>query len=270
MFALDAYLARLGLSAPPGLEASTLTLEEVHARHVRAIPFENLDPRRGVAVALAPAALHDKLVARRRGGYCFEHNLLLRAALDALGFETEPMLARVRWGAPPGMVRPRTHLVLRVGADGAMWHADVGFGPNTLLTPIPFGPGGPYEQAGWRSRVIEEGDELVLQCEAEGEWRDAYAFEPRPVPPIDITLSNWFTSTHPDSDFVKGLIVSAVAEDGTRLVLSDWSGELTFSRRTPASTTVTSAERSELPGLLAEHFGLPGWCLDGAGRLLPG
>src|SRR6202035_5683505 len=89
---LDAYLARIGLSAPA-------TLEEVHRAHVTSIPFENFESYSGRPVPLDLAALEDKLVARGRGGYCFEHNLVLLAALESLGVdEVVPMLARVRMG----------------------------------------------------------------------------------------------------------------------------------------------------------------------------
>jgi N-hydroxyarylamine O-acetyltransferase len=143
------------------------------------IPFENLDPHRGIPVSLAEEDLERKLVRERRGGYCFEQNLLLASALEHLGLEVEPMLARVRAGAPPGTVRPRSHLVLRVtDGDGRVWHADVGFGSGTLLDPIPFGPdrAAAHEQSGWSFRVVEEGPELVLQTLSDGTWSDGYAF----------------------------------------------------------------------------------------------
>ena len=181
------------------------------------IPFENLDPHRGVPVSLARDALQHKLVDERRGGYCFEHNLLLTFALEELGAEVDLMLARVRVGAPPGAIRPRTHLVLRVRDGGGEWHADVGFGAGTLLDPIPFGPGEVHEQSGWRFRVVPEGAEFVLQTADGSDWVDLYAFIPEPVPRIDVETSNWFTSTHPRSPFVTGLNATSHRPDGTRL-----------------------------------------------------
>ncbi|MBV9415597.1 MAG: arylamine N-acetyltransferase, partial [Solirubrobacterales bacterium] len=68
MFDLDAYLARIGICDRPGLAS-------VHRAHVTSIPFENLDPRRGIPVSLELADLERKLVYQRRGGYCFEQNL---------------------------------------------------------------------------------------------------------------------------------------------------------------------------------------------------
>jgi N-hydroxyarylamine O-acetyltransferase len=259
MFDLDSYLARIGLSGRP-------TLAEVHRAHITSIPFENLDPQRGVPVSLALEDLQRKLVDNRRGGYCFEMNLLLKAALESLGADVEMLLARVRRGSDPATVRPRTHLVLRVRSDGGDWHADVGFGLGSLLAPIPFGPGGPHDQAGWRYRVVEDGPELVLQLQDGDAWRDLYGFVSEPVPIVDVEVSNWFTSTHPRSPFVTGLIVSTQQRDGTRTSLSDW-GDLALTEQTPARRTVTPLDRDQVPALLGERFGLEGFALSAGGHL---
>jgi N-hydroxyarylamine O-acetyltransferase len=178
------------------------------------------------------------------------------------------MLARVRLGAPPGTVRPRTHLVLRVRDGAASWLADVGFGAGTLMEPIPFRPGGTYEQSGWRFRVIQDDSELVLQTARAGDWLDLYGFAPEPVPLIDVETSNWFTTAHPSSTFVTGLIVCATASDGRRTALSDWSGTLKLTEQAPDGESVTEVDRARVPELLADRFGLPGWALDAADRLV--
>ncbi len=260
MIDLDAYLDRVGLRGRPGLP-------ELHRAHVETIPFENLDPHRGLPVSLDSAALQRKLVTERRGGYCFEQNSLLRAALEGLGARVETLLGRPRWNSPKGIVRTRTHAVLRVHDGERTWLADVGFGPRTLREPIPFGPGGPYEQAGVCFRVVAEDRELVLQSQADGEWCDVYAFAPEPVPDIDLAVSNWYTCTHPQSMFVRGLIVSRQQPNGTRLALSDWSGRLVLSSEGPTGSTRTFPARSEIPELLARDFDLPGFALGTDGRV---
>jgi len=261
MHDLDAYLARIGLSGRP-------SVAQVHRAHSTSIPFENLDPQGGLPVSLALEDLERKLVAQRRGGYCFEQNLLLKAGLEALGAEVDLFLARVRFGAPSGVTRPRSHLLLRVRADGASWHADVGFGLGTLLEPLPFGPGVEHEHAGWRFRVVEDESELVLQTIEGDGWVDLYGFPAQPVAPVDVEAINWWTSTFPRSPFVSGLIVSTQAEDGTRTSLSDWS-ELALTERTPAQSRVTPVAREVVPELLASRFGLAGFVLAGDGRLVP-
>jgi N-hydroxyarylamine O-acetyltransferase len=261
VFDLDAYLARIGLGGRPGIA-------EIQRAHATSIPFENLDPRRGVPVSLAPEDLQQKLVAERRGGYCFEHNLLLKGALEALGAEVAPLLARVRVGGQPGVTRPRSHLLLRVDIGGSRWHADAGFGMGTPLEPLPYGPGAEHEQAGWRFRVVQDGPELVLQRWEEEDWVDMYGFVPEPVPLVDVETSNWFTSTNPRSPFVSGLIVGAQSDDGTQVSLSDWSG-LVLTVQTPESRSVTPVAFEDVPQLLADRFGLRGFALDIDDQLIP-
>ncbi len=263
MLDFAAYLERIGLSAD-----ERPTLPALHRAHATSIPFENLDPHRGIPVSLAPEDLERKLVRERRGGYCFEQNLLLASALEHLGLTVEPMLARVRRGAPPGAVRPRSHLVLRVSDhDGRRWHADVGFGLGTLLDPIPFGPDGAHEQSGWSFRVVEEGPELVLQTLTDGSWSDLYAFSPQPVPHVDIEMSNWWTSANPQSLFVSGLVAARHHPDGRRESINDWSGPLELRVQSPSDVQVSQPPRETIPELLAERFALPGFALGADGRL---
>ncbi|MCW3029045.1 MAG: putative acetyltransferase [Solirubrobacterales bacterium] len=261
MFDLDAYLARIGLSGRP-------SLAEMHRAHTTSIPFENLDPRRGRPVSLTLEDLQEKLVVQRRGGYCFEHNLLFKGALEALGAEVDPLLARVRLGAEPGVTRPRSHLLLGVAIDGRRWHADVGFGMGTPLEPLPFGAGEEHHQSGWRYRVVADGAELVLQTADRDDWVDMYGFLPEPVPMVDVETSNWFTATHPRSPFVSGLSVGAQAADGTRAWLSDWSG-LALEVRTPTDRSLTPVALEDVPQLLADRFGLAGFALEPDDRLVP-
>src|SRR5258705_9177944 len=137
---LDAYLGRIGYS---GTRAPTLeTLRALHLRHALAIAFENLDPFLRRPVALDLPSLERKLVQGGRGGYCFEHNLLFKAALDALGFHAAGLAARVVWNLADGATLPRTHMLLRVTIDGEDHIADVGFGGQTPTWPLRLTTGG--------------------------------------------------------------------------------------------------------------------------------
>ncbi|MEI4902561.1 arylamine N-acetyltransferase, partial [Klebsiella pneumoniae] len=77
------------------------------------IPFENLDPLLRRPMRLDAASLEQKLVRGGRGGYCFEQNLLLRHALEGIGFTVAGLAARVVWNQPEGAILPRTHMLLR-------------------------------------------------------------------------------------------------------------------------------------------------------------
>jgi N-hydroxyarylamine O-acetyltransferase len=264
MLDFQAYLRRIGLG-----ESGSPAWNEIHRAHVTSIPFENLDSHRGTPVSLEQEDLERKLVAERRGGYCFEHNLLLASALEHLGLRIEPMLARVRLGGAPPEARPTGHLVLRVtDAEGMSWHADVGFGLGTLLDPIPFGadPDRAHEQSGWSFRVIEDGAELVLQTSGPDGWSDVYGFLPRPVPRVDIEVSNWWICTNPRSPFVFGLIAAINHPDGRREAISDWSGPLQVMTMTPEGVESTEQPREVIPQKL-EAFGLPGFQLGEDGRV---
>jgi N-hydroxyarylamine O-acetyltransferase len=260
---LNAYLRRIGLS-----DAKPATWQEIHRAHATTIPFENLDPHRGIPISLEQEALERKLVTARRGGYCFEQNLLLTSALEDLGLQVEPLLARVRVGGAPPETRPAGHLVLRVtDQDGRQWHADVGFELGTLLDPIPFGPPGVHEQSGWKFQVVEEGEELVLRTRTPDGWSDVYGFPPKPAMRIDIEVNNWFMCSFPTSPFVFGLIVSKNHSDGRREAMHDWSGTLQAIAMSPDAVVETPESREAIPSLLATRFGLPGFALDANGRV---
>jgi N-hydroxyarylamine O-acetyltransferase len=261
MFDLDEYLARIQLNGVP-------SLANLHRSHVHAIPFENLDSHVGRAVSLDVDHIFQKLVVGRRGGYCFEQNLLLKAACEALGAEVETYLARVRWRSSSDVPRPRAHLVLGVRTEGATWHADVGFGSGTPLEPMPFGPAGPYEQSGWLFQIVEDGPELVLQRRDGGKWGDMYAFSKVPSPSIDIETSNWFVSTNPLSPFVSGLIVGRRPLDGSVEILSDWSGEMLLTTATVDGTSKVKVDLDQVPRMLATRFGLSGFGINHSDRLV--
>lgn len=261
-FDLGAYLKRIGLQGSPSLDA-------IHRAHLTSIPFENLDPHRGVPVSLDSQVLARKLIANRRGGICFEQNALLRHALEALGTQVDVFLSRVRTGSRPAWTRPRSHPVLRVWRSGKPLLVDVGFGIGGPLEPIPMRPGTERSQAGWRFRIARDGDELVLQQAGAGGWSDLYGFVPEPVSDVELDVSCWYTSTHPDSRFVSGLCVSRHRPDGGRTTLCDWSGQLTLAESAPVITDVSAVDWSEAPDLLASRFDLPGFTLGANRRLRP-
>src|SRR4029077_16074592 len=170
------------------------------AAHNRSIPFEKLDPLLGIPVAdLSAAALTDTLVSRRRGGYCYEHNGLMGYVLDALGFGVERLSGRVVWMRPDGPLPAQTHQVLSVtvpGVDGPLL-VDVGFGGQTLTSPIRLQPG-PVQAARHEPyRIRERDDAYQLEAEIGGAWHPLYMFTTHPRPRIDLEVGSWYVSTHP-------------------------------------------------------------------------
>jgi N-hydroxyarylamine O-acetyltransferase len=250
-FDLGAYVDRIGYGGPaaPSLDA----LRAVHLAHARTIPFENVDVLLGHPIRLDLESLQAKLVAGGRGGYCFEHNTVFAAALEAMGFAVTRLAARVRFGHR--RLGARTHMLLRVQAAGSPWLADVGFGGLGILEPIPFAPNEPVEQFGWTYRLVPDAQELVLQSLEPGGWADQYGSTLEPQLDVDYEMANHYTSTHPSSPFTRTLTVQRPDPDGpeARIVLRD--RKLSVHRPTGQATTERVNDR-DLLGVLAERFGL--------------
>ncbi|HKB56989.1 MAG TPA: arylamine N-acetyltransferase [Lacunisphaera sp.] len=249
---LDAYFARLGYA---GSRAPTLeTLHAITARHVAAIPFENLDVLLGRPIRLEPAALQQKLLRQKRGGYCFEQNNLLRLVLDALGYHVTPVGARVRWKIPRDVTPARTHLFLRVAVDGTDWLADVGLGGASLTSAIRLEFDREQTTPHEPRRLIREDGRLFHQLWTCTEWVDVCEFTLDPMHPIDCELANWWTSAHPASHFKNRLIVARGGTDGTRSSIRD--REFIRRRGPEILERQELATAEELLEVLGRHFGL--------------
>jgi len=244
---LDAYFARIEYSG--GRRPTLETLKGLHFAHATHVPFENLDVMLGRAIRIDLEGIQSKLVHARRGGYCFEQNFLLAAALERLGFRVTLLQARVRFGAQ--RILPRTHVLLAVDIDDRRWLADCGFRSFGLLEPLPLATG-EFRQFAWSYRLAREEAHWVLKAPVGGHWQDLYTFTLEPQYPVDFEPANHYVSTHPNSRFVQTLTVQRVAPE-RRLVLRNT--ELAVS--TPEGDTRRSLkDHAELIELLAAEFGL--------------
>jgi N-hydroxyarylamine O-acetyltransferase len=255
---LDAYLERIGYTGDRHPAAAVL--EALHLAHATHIPFENLDVLRGLPIRLDLESLQGKLVDARRGGYCYEHNLLFGAVLEELGFAVTRLAARVRHRAP--IVTARTHMLLLVDVEQGQWLADVGFGAEGLLLPVPFGAEQESRQFAWTYRVKAPGPkgpglrheaQWVLQSKRDDVWTDLYVFTLEPQLPIDYEVANHYTSTHPESRFVKGLTIQLPTPDARTALRNR---ELIVDTGA-AVTTRTIADDEEMRRVIEQIFGLP-------------
>lgn len=247
----DAYFARIGYAGPR--DASLLTLSALQARHARAIPFENLDVLLGRGISLDLAAVEQKLVQQKLGGYCFEHNTLLAAVLRALGFRVTTLLARVRWQVPAGVTLPQTHMVLRVDLDGRPWLADAGFGGVGLTAPIALDTEAEQGDPSELRRLVPQGRHLLHQVRLGGEWMDVYLFTLDEAQPIDFEVANWFTSTHPNSRFRQNLVAALAGTDRRFTVMNR---EFTIRHLDGRVEKRPIESPADLLAILAEYFGL--------------
>jgi N-hydroxyarylamine O-acetyltransferase len=223
MLNLDAYFERIAYAGPR--RADLQTLHALHLAHTQSIPFENLSPFFGMEVRLDVPSLLDKFARQRRGGYCYEHNLLFQHVLHALGFCARGLAARVRWNVPEDRLTPRSHMLLLVEIGGAQYIADTGFGGLTLTAPLRLETGieqdtphGPFrllrDERKGEGKDRAEYDAYRLEACLGGEWKILYVFDLQPQVLPDYEVSSWYLSHHPQSIFTTGLLAALPAIDG--------------------------------------------------------
>jgi N-hydroxyarylamine O-acetyltransferase len=256
---LRAYLERIGCDGP--VRPDRATIERMHRAHRMTIAFENLDIPLGRGIPLDADRLFDKLVTRRRGGYCFEQNALFLGMAEAVGFTARPLLARV-WLAAEG-IPPRTHTLNLFGIDGEDVVADVGFG-GSFVPPLRLAAGAEAATAdGARHRLVEDADHgWRLERDGGDGWQAQYSFGLDRVWPADLEAANHFTATRPGTRFTTLRIASATTADG---YVSLVGRTLTVSRM-GRSETRDIADPGEYRDVLRDRFGL-GLSADEVGAL---
>ena len=245
---LDAYLRRINYagSIAPTLE----TLDMVHRLHPAAIPFENLDPLMERPVRLGLSDLEQKLIVERRGGYCFEQNLLLKAVLETMDYGVAPLAAEVLWGEaePFAESLPLTHMLLVVDVGGVPYIADVGFGGQGPNAPLRLRAGHEQETPGGRYRLVG-GDPLwQLESETAGVWRALYRFALTPR-----TLEDYVAMNDVTQGMFRDNLSAARVDGGKRWAL--YNGRLNI-HEAGATETRMLTNLLEIRDVLTNVFGI--------------
>ena len=243
---LQAYFDRIGYS---GTVAPNLaTLRALHRAHAFNVPFENLDISRGVRIEVDEAVNFEKIVTRRRGGFCLELTGAFARALRQIGFRVDVIGARVL--AEGHLSQPMSHMTLIVHLDED-WIADVGFG-GRCIEPMRLNERG--DQAfGMRRFVVEnDADHWFLTCIEAGSDTMTYTFVMRPREFVEFNpVCDWL-QTSPDSRFTQGDIISLATPDGRSTLAR---GRLiTFDGVTRAERDVASP--AEQRTIMHEQFGI--------------
>ena len=247
MIDLDAYCHRIEYTGP---RAPTLAaLRGLHRAHLRAVPFENLDIHLGRRITLDEAALFDKIVTRRRGGFCYEQNGLFAAALRALGFDVSLLEARVsRKDGTFGI--PFDHLTLVVQLD-ERWLADVGFGDSFML-PLRLDDPGEQVQDGARFRVTHDGVTGIYARQKAGTWTGEYQFFLKPRQLDDFAGGCEYHQASPLSSFTRDRVCSRATPEG-RITVSDRRLIVT---RNGQRTERDLPDEAAFHAALRDHFGI--------------
>jgi N-hydroxyarylamine O-acetyltransferase len=208
---IDSYLERIKYAG--GTDISEDTLRKLHIAHTLNIPFENLDVYYGKPVLLDEISLFKKIVKNRRGGYCFEMNGLFSLVLKKLGFKVTNLLAR---GTMDGIIfTAKTHQVLLVENRDGRWLADVGFGNDGIIAPLMLRENLDQQQFAHTYRLINNPTfGYVLQKKVIDKYISLYAFTLKECYAEDFLMSNHFTSTFPESFFLKMRMCTKPSKEG--------------------------------------------------------
>lgn len=214
-FPLQAYLQRIRYTDVVATTPQVLCA--LQRAQVQSIPFENLDIFLGRPIVLDPASLVRKLIADRRGGYCYELNGLFLLALRHLGFHVTTLAARV---LREGRLLQKSHQLLLVTCESERWIADAGFGGNGLIEALPVVPGREHNQYLDTFRLMTDAHlGFVLQHSLEHTWQSLYAFTLEEYYPADFEMMNYFNSTSPASSFTRQPLCIVTRPDA-RVILS--------------------------------------------------
>ncbi|MEI7708255.1 MAG: arylamine N-acetyltransferase [Chlorobium sp.] len=247
-FILENYFRRIAYNGKTQKDISTVS--EIMWCQLFSVPFENLDVQAGKIVSLVPEEIVEKILVRNRGGYCYEVNGLFAMALEELGVPyifvaARPMIYPVR--------RPKTHMAIVAEIDGEKWLIDLGFGSNSIRKPMRLDVTDVevMQDTDRFMLSITEESKYRLKAFVEGEWVDQYEFDLYPQEWIDFVPANHLNSTHPDTIFVKKLIVVLQNPTGKVVLMGD-----TLKTISNGVTTKEFVSPENRAAILSTHFGL--------------
>ena len=245
---VEAYLRRIGYDGPR--DPSAETLRKLHRKHLYTVPFENLDIALGIPIHLDLDGLFDKIVYRKRGGFCYELNGLFYALLKALGFRVEMLSARVR-SADGSFSREFDHMLLKVTLEEESWIADVGFGDSSL-DPVAMRPADPKDW-GPEFAVLPANEAWdLVRRQVDGSHIPAYRFTQIPRQLNDFSEMCLFHQTSPESHFTQNRVCTKALPNG-RLTIS---GMRLIETRDGVRRERALNGKGELRDCLSKQFGI--------------
>ena len=248
----QAYLERIRYNGP--MEPTREALFALQRAHLYAVPYENLDILAGKPLSLSEDALFDKIVTRKRGGYCFELNELFGRLLRALGYTVTDLFARFLKGEEG--VPMRRHHVLLVSIPGneeEAWVCDVGVGSGSPTEPVLLERSIEQERDGEVYRFVTEPFlGWVLEEQKRGVWGPVYSFTLERQLPVDFVAASFFCEKAPESIFNKEPMLS-LRRAGGRVTLD---GEVFRVFDGESVTEERAATEEQKRAWIAERFGI--------------
>jgi N-hydroxyarylamine O-acetyltransferase len=249
---LSLYLKRIGIQPPD--KCDTAYLDSILQAHQFGVPFENLDIIGGhLPISLAIESIFDKVVTRKRGGYCFELNSLFNSALQACGYDAYPCLARVvAFGSP---IHPALHRQTIVSIGGERYVCDVGFGGPQPGFALKLKDGHTGTALGQTFRIDQTNkaeDEWQISYLTKGKWEPTTAFSAKRTEEVDFIAPNFYCYTQEDILFVKSRIVNIRIPGGHKSIVDD----LLIINKDGKRTEIRIEDAEQLSQILSTHFGI--------------
>ncbi|WP_246042295.1 arylamine N-acetyltransferase family protein [Cohnella pontilimi] len=245
-----AYLERIGFDRP--LDRSAKALAELQESHLHTVPYENLDILRRIPLSLEIPDLLDKIVTRKRGGYCFELNALFGWLLQELGYDVTSLMARF-WRDEPTPPPKRRHHVLKVRLGEADYLCDVGVGGIVPRRPIRMTEYLEQQQGDECYRLEKDEEFGWMLCELKhGEWSRLYSFTEEPQLPKDFIMATYWCENSPDSIFTKEKMAAIRTREGRNTI----AGEELRIFRGDSVHTFTPKSEEEYEDALHTYFGI--------------
>lgn len=250
MFNIDAYLERINYQGKKDITKETLY--NLHTAHTLQVPFENLDVYYGREIPLDIESLFQKIVVKKRGGYCFEMNGLFSFVLKDLGFKVIDLLAKSIMD--DGVTQTsKTHQIMVVEAEGKKWLVDVGYGRDGIIAPLELNTGEDQKQFAHIYRLMEHPIRgYILEKKVNDKYIPMYAFTLDECTPMDYLMSNHFTATFPESFFIKMKFCTIPTKEG-RITLTDDKLSIIEDNNVTEKLVEDDTEFKEL---LQKYFGL--------------
>lgn len=248
------YLRRIGLEGPMAPTAENLRV--LQKAHLYSVPYENLDILAGVPLDLDMHALYDKIVTRRRGGFCFELNELFGQLLRELGYDVTDCFGRFLRNEKTIPMRRHHVLIVTVPGSEERYLCDAGVGSGSPTYPVRMST----------DTVLDDGENVyrfrtdgylgwVLQERHDGGWRDVYSFTEEKQLTVDFVATMFYCEKSPDSIFNKAPMIS-LRMDGGRMTRD---GDLFRVFRSGNVTEEKAVSAEERMRWMEERFGLKGY-----------
>ncbi|WP_105167014.1 arylamine N-acetyltransferase family protein [Pseudoalteromonas sp. T1lg23B] len=252
------YLSGFSIDAPIGTLSFVQALQK---QHLAMYSFSSINAMQGAYLSLEPEALFERLIVKRQGGYCFEHNRVMFLTLEALGYQVRPALARVMLSGKTD--NPRTHRVTLLTHEGNTYVVDVGFGVQGFILPLAIDHNHSVSEGPNHYQIERTAAHVKVSLSAP-QSLTLYEIDLAKVFEEDCEVGHFYSHQHPEASFVNNLVVSRI-DDGQRYLIRNTTFLHVNERNQTQSEQVIDSVL-QLQQLLQNHFNIvaPKVCLSNA------